>query len=456
MESSLFDFFREVMLAREEGATPRPGDRRDGYPPADADEARERRQFAMKLQQYTGPVHAKGLEDTSFYRYNLLLSLNEVGGDPDRFGRSVAEFHDANLRRLRERPWEMIATATHDTKLGEDVRARINVLSELPDEWAREAGVWMRLNRNYRTVVDGEPAPDHNDEYRFYQALIGIWPAELRGPIRLAPRDIIERLQSYMIKSVKEAKLHTSWLTPNQDYEAAVTSFVEAALTDPRFLEAFLPFQWRVAISGMINSLAQVTLKAGSPGAADFYQGSELWDLSLVDPDNRRPVDFEQRRRMLTDVDRLLSMDADGRAPAIAERLAAWQDGGIKLAVTAAGLRLRRERPELFLSGEYLPLVTEATVGASLVAFARTRGDEVVLFVAPRFSATLIDDQHPMPVGVDRWKTTRVLLPPSMAKRTFQHVLTGATITPVMTDSQAWVFAGQLFETVPVGMLVGV
>jgi (1->4)-alpha-D-glucan 1-alpha-D-glucosylmutase len=455
MESSLFDFFREVMLAREEGGAPRPGERRDGYPPADATEARERGQFAMKLQQYTGPVHAKGLEDTSFYRYNLLLSLNDVGGDPDRFGRSVADFHDANLRRRREWPWEMITTSTHDTKLGEDVRARINVLSELPDEWAREAGLWMRLNRNYRTVVDGEPAPDRNDEYRFYQALIGIWPADLRGPIRLAPREIIERLQSYMIKAVKEAKLHTSWLTPNQGYEAAVTTFVEAVLTDPRFLEAFLPFQSRVAVSAVVNSLAQVTLKIGSPGVPDFYQGSELWDLSLVDPDNRRPVDFDQRQRMLTDLDRLLSLDAAQRAPTIAERLMAWQDGGIKLLVTAAGLRLRREKPELFLSGEYLPLVTETTVGGSLVAFARTHGDDVALFVAPRFSASLIDDQHPMPVGVDRWKTTRVLLPAPMANRTFRHVLTGATITPVVTDSQAWIFAGQLFETLPVGMVLG-
>jgi (1->4)-alpha-D-glucan 1-alpha-D-glucosylmutase len=455
MESSLFDFFREVMLARDEGGAPRPGDRRDGYPPADATEARDRSHFAMKLQQYTGPVHAKGLEDTSFYRYNLLLSLNEVGGDPDRFGRSVAEFHDANLRRLREWPWEMIATSTHDTKLGEDVRARVNVLSELPDEWAREAGIWMRLNRNYRTVVDGEPAPDRNDEYRFYQALIGIWPADLGGPIRLAPRAIIERLQAYMIKAVKEAKLHTSWLTPNQGYETAVTTFVEAVLTDPRFLESFLPFQLRVAVSGMVNSLAQVTLKLGSPGVADFYQGNELWDQSLVDPDNRRPVDFERRRQMLAEVDRVLALDVAQRTAAIAERLRAWQDGGIKLLVTAAGLRLRRERPDIFLSGEYLPLVTESTVGASIVAFARMHGDSVALFVAPRFSASLIDDQHPMPLGVERWKTTRVLLPASMTDRSFRNVLTGAEVTPVVTDSQAWVFAGQLFETVPVAILVG-
>jgi len=311
------------------------------------------------------------------------------------------------------------------------------------------------LNRNYRTVVDGEPAPDRNDEYRFYQALIGIWPADIDGPIRLAPRAIIERLQAYMIKAVKEAKLHTSWLTPNQGYENAVTTFVEAVLTDPRFLESFLRFQSRVAVSGMVNSLAQVTLKLGCPGVADFYQGNELWDQSLVDPDNRRPVDFERRRQMLAEVDHLLALDVAQRTAAIAERLRAWQDGGIKLVVTAAGLRLRRERPDLFLSGEYLPLVTESTVGASIVAFARMHGDSVALFVAPRFSASLIDEQHPMPVGVERWKTTRVLLPDAMTDRSFRNVLTGAEVTPVVTDSQAWVFAGQLFETVPVAILTG-
>ena len=184
---------------------------------------------------------------------------------------------------------------------------------------------------------------------------------------------------------------------------------------------------------------------------ADFYQGNELWDQSLVDPDNRRPVDFERRRQMLAEVDRLLALDVAQRTAAIAERLRAWQDGGIKLVVTAAGLRLRRERPDLFLSGEYLPLVTESTVGASIVAFARMHGDSVALFVAPRFSASLIDEQHPMPLGVERWKTTRVLLPAAMTDRSFRNVLTGAEVTPVVTDSQAWVFAGQLFETVPVG-----
>ena len=453
MERSLFDFFREVMLARDETGVPRPYDRRDGYPPADATEARERLQFAMKLQQYTGPVQAKGLEDTSFYRYNLLLSLNEVGGDPERFGRSVAEFHDANLRRLREWPWEMIGTATHDTKLGEDVRARLNVLSELPDDWAREVALWMRANRDYRTVVDGEPAPDRNDEYRFYQALIGIWPADLEPHVRLSPRPLVERLQAYMITAVKEAKLHTSWLTQNQEYENAVTTFVESVLTDPRFLESFLPFQSRIASAGMVNSLAQVILKMGSPGIPDVYQGADLWDLSLVDPDNRRPVDFERRRQMLAEVDRVLALEPAARAPELAAHLTSWQDGWLKLLVTAAGLRLRRDHPELFLTGGYLPLVTESTVSASLVGFVRMQGDAAAIFVAPRFTASLVDQQHPFPIGRDRWKTSRILLPPELTGRKFRDLLTGAEITPVVTDSQSWMFAGQLLATLPVAIV---
>jgi len=453
MERSLFDFFREVMLARDETGVPRAHDRRDGYPPADADEARERLKFAMKLQQYTGPVQAKGVEDTSFYRYNLLLSLNEVGGDPERFGRSVSEFHDSNLDRLREWPWEMIGTSTHDTKLGEDVRARLNVLSELPDDWARAVALWMRANRDYRTVVDGEPAPDRNDEYRFYQALIGVWPADLDAQVRLSPKPLVERLQAYMIKSVKEAKLHTSWLTQNQDYENAVTTFVESVLTDPGFLESFLPFQSRIAVAGMVNSLSQVVLKMGSPGIPDVYQGADLWDLSLVDPDNRRPVDFERRRQMLADVDRVLALEPPARAPELAAHLTSWQDGWLKLLVTATGLRLRREHPELFLTGGYLPLVTESTVGASLVGFVRMQGDAAAIFVAPRFTATLVDPQHPFPIGRGRWKTSRILLPPELTGRGFRDLLSGAEITPVVTDSQSWLFAGQLFATLPVAII---
>jgi (1->4)-alpha-D-glucan 1-alpha-D-glucosylmutase len=457
-EASLFDFFREVVLQRDVGEDKpvQGGERREGYPPADANEARERVRFTMKLQQYTGPVQAKGLEDTAFYRYNVLLSLNEVGGDPSRFGRSVEEFHESNGRRAATWPFEMLATATHDTKMGEDVRARINVLSEIPDEWGREAARWMRINRAHRSLVDGEPAPDRLDEYRFYQALIGIWPAGLNE----ATPDLIRRLADYMIKAAREAKMHTSWLTTNQPYEDALASFVTGALTGAageRLLAAFLPLQRRVAALGMINSLAQVTLKIGSPGVPDFYQGTDLWDLSLVDPDNRRPVDFALRARWLDEVDALLAQDPSSRADAVSAWLRGWKDGRIKLLITAAGLRLRRALPEVFLGGAYIPIATEITVPGGAVAFARTAdgaGDPAaVLFAAPRLCAGLVNDDRPIPLGGDCWKTSRMMLPQGLRDRTFRHEITGAEIRPTHGAESAWIFLGEAFQTVPVAIL---
>jgi (1->4)-alpha-D-glucan 1-alpha-D-glucosylmutase len=459
MEASLFDFFREVVLPRDPGDLPPGAERRGGTPPANEEEVRERLRFAMKLQQYTGPVQAKGLEDTAFYRYNVLLSLNEVGGDPSRVGRPVEDFHDMNTARARDWPLEMLATSTHDTKAGEDVRARINVISELPDEWGREASRWMRLNRAHRTMVDGEPAPDRNDEYRYYQALVGAWPLDLPPTTRSAPEVLVGRMREYMIKSVREAKVHTSWLTTNQAYEDAIERFVERTLTGAggaRFLEAMLPLQQRLAVTGALNSLAQLTLKIGSPGVPDFYQGTELWDLTLVDPDNRRPVDFALRERALEEVDRILALEPAARAPALSDLVAGWRDGRIKLLVTAAGLRLRRAMRDLFLRGRYVPLETEVTVRAGAAAFARTApGDDsdAVLFVAPRLCAGLLDGDIPAAPGGEHWKTSRLILPPELHGRTFEHALTGATIRPVLGAGSAWIFLGEIFQTVPVGIL---
>ena len=465
MESSLFDFFREVVLPRDLHEdkiehVPPGRERRGGYPPADDNEARARLRFAMKLQQYTGPVLAKGLEDTAFYRYNVLLSLNEVGGDPSRFGRSVEEFHGSNTRRAADWPFEMLATATHDTKLAEDVRARINVLSEMPSEWGREVSRWMRINKAQRSVVDGEPAPDRADEYRFYQALVGVWPAGLPARITQAPEELVARLSEYMIKAVKEAKVHTSWLTTNEPYEEALRTYVQRVLSGAagsRLLTAFLPFQQRIASFGMINSLAQVVLKLGSPGVPDIYQGADLWDLSLVDPDNRRPVDFDRRSRALDDVDALLAMEAPVRQAAIGEWLTNWTDGRIKLLVTAVGLRLRRELPGVFLGGGYLPLPMEISVPAGAVGFARTAGDDpdsdAVLFLAPRLFSHLPAGPQPAPLGGECWKTSRVMLPPALRHRTFRDAMTGAEIHPARAGENAWIFLGEVFQTLPVAIL---
>jgi (1->4)-alpha-D-glucan 1-alpha-D-glucosylmutase len=299
-EPSIFDFVRDALLPAER-------------PDAPAGFARRLR-FAMKFQQFTGPVQAKGLEDTTFYRYVPLASLNEVEGDLFRFGRSPGEFHEANARRRADWPASMLATATHDTKRGEDARARLNVLSEIPDDWRRAIGRWARLNASQRATVDGVPAPDRHDEYLFYQALLSIWPA---GADAAAGAGLTARLQSFMMKAIREAKIHTSWINPYESYERAVADFVDGVVRgrrSDRFLAAFLPLQQRVARAGAMNGLAQLVLKLAAPGVPDIYQGNELWDLHLVDPDNRSPVDFDLRERLLAEL--WPAIDAARRAAA--------------------------------------------------------------------------------------------------------------------------------------------
>ena len=451
MDPSIFDFFREVMFPRDPDDVPPSGpDRREGYPPADATETAARLRFAMKFQQYTGPLQAKGLEDTAFYRNNMLLSLNEVGGDPSRFGVAAPEFHALNQARREHWPYEMIATSTHDSKLGEGVRARINVLSEIPGEWEHHVSLWMRINKYARTIVDGEPAPARNDEYRFYQALLGVWPKATR-----ADTDLVSRLQAFMIKSIKEAKLHSSWINPNEVYEAAVAAFVERVLTGEggeRFLPAFLPFQQRVARGGVVNALAQVVLKIASPGVPDFYQGSELWDFDLVDPDNRRPVDFLRREQMLDNVDAVLKLGAVQRRGAIARLAETWSSGAVKLLVSAAGLRLRNSLGDVFLEGDYVPLDVETAVEGRAVAFARLTPDHAVIAIAPHLASRLVSEERPLPVG-EVWRTSRVLLPSALANLTFTDTITGAVVKQVTTASESWIFVGQAFTVLPVALL---
>jgi (1->4)-alpha-D-glucan 1-alpha-D-glucosylmutase len=465
LESSIFDFLLDVLLPRRpeepNGHSDAPAERRSGYPPLADANYRERIRFAMRLQQYTGPVHAKGVEDTAFYRHNVLLSLNEVGGNPGRFGISHAVFHRENALRLDSWPLELLATSTHDSKLGEDVRARINVLSELPDDWRGGVRHWMRLNASNRAQLGSEWAPDRNDEYRFYQALIGVWPAgQGRTGTAMVEPALVERLQAYMLKAAKEAKVHTSWIQDNQQYDAALVGFVERTLTGSsaaRFLDAFSPLANFVARVGMVNSLAQVLLKVASPGVPDFYQGTELWDLNLVDPDNRRPVDYLHRaaclRELLPLLDHRLGSDDEHRVRAVKNLLERWEDGRIKLWLTAALLRFRRAARDLFLAGEYLPLDAELDVAAGILAFARRASDRVAIVIAPRLVAGLVRSEG-LPVGPNVWRTSRVRVPQGLAAARYRNVVTGETTRLVHSRGESWILLGEVLATAPVAMLV--
>jgi (1->4)-alpha-D-glucan 1-alpha-D-glucosylmutase len=445
MESSIFDFLHDVLV---------PGVDTDGPPPDLS--ADERLQFAMKVQQFTAPVQAKGVEDTAFYRYHALISANDVGAHPSQPAVSPDDFHASNAKRLTDWPLELLATTTHDTKRGEDARARINVISEIPDEWRKAVTEWMRINGRNRTKLRGVWAPDRNDEYLFYQALLGAWPAEAASaPVPTqAPDDLVCRLASYMTKAVREAKVHTSWIHENEEYGRAVEHFVGRTLTGrtaARFLASFVPLQRRVAHTGVVNSLAQLVLKLASPGVPDFYQGTELWDLSLVDPDNRRGVDFAARQTLLDGLQPLIARFEAGDVidRDVSQLVDSWVDARIKLFITTCGLRFRREHANLLLNGQYQPLQVEGPAADHIVAFARHDGSGILLAIVPRLTLSLARDNRSLPVGSDAWGTTRVLLPAWAGTPEFRHLLTGETVH-VTTGH---VPAAAVFRICPVGLM---
>jgi (1->4)-alpha-D-glucan 1-alpha-D-glucosylmutase len=396
---------------------------------------------AMHFQQLTGPVMAKSLEDTAFYRYNRLVSLNEVGGEPSHFGESPSAFHHLLQQQQRRHPFSMLASATHDHKRGEDVRARIDVLSELPLEWRRQVVRWARLNRFKRRELDGQRVPGRNDEYLLYQTLLGAWPLEIDTPDHPALAAFTERIVEYMLKASREAKLRTSWAAPDQEYEAGLERFVRRIL-DPQegraFLADLLGFQPRIAVVGALNGLAQILLKLTVPGVPDTYQGCELWDLSLVDPDNRRPVDFDLRRESLQ----------QGADPAAL--LASWQDGRIKQHVIASTLALRRRHPDLFESGSYEPIEAVRGLADRVLAFARRTEQAMIVVVVPRLIAALLQDrEQPCPAPA-AWGDTRLELPPAFAGR---PLLNHLTERPVPTSSGSLAVADALAD-LPVALLV--
>ncbi|MBK6631423.1 MAG: malto-oligosyltrehalose synthase [Betaproteobacteria bacterium] len=382
--------------------------------------------FAMKFQQFTSPVMAKGLEDTSFYCYNRLTSLNDVGGDPRRFGVSVAAFHAATRLRAERWPHNMLATSTHDSKRAEDVRARISVLSEIPAAWKLSLKRWSRMNRSKKRSLDGTLAPSANDEYLLYQTLIGTWP--LDAPDEAALDDYRARIEQYMVKAVREAKAHSSWINVNVDYEAALAAFVQALLAPGEknlFLADFAPAATRLARFGLINGLSQALLKLTSPGVPDLYQGCELWQFNLVDPDNRRPVDYAQRARMLAELKALADAPREAWPQRLQPLVARPEDGRIKLYLTWRALRLRARWADLFRDGDYLPLAVDGTAAEHLCAFARCHDGRAVVVVVPRLLARLygnLDPAAPAP-----WGNTRIALPREPAASAWHNALTGQT-----------------------------
>lgn len=383
--------------------------------------------FVMRWQQFTGPIMAKGFEDTALYLYNRLVSLNEVGGDPAGGGVSLEEYHKRMQARCAHLPQTMNATSTHDTKRSEDVRARLNVLSEMPEAWEERVGKWLEWNASKKLLVAGKPVPDHNGELLLYQTLIGAWPL-----CEAEETEFIKRVKEYLVKASREAKADTSWLDPDEEYESSLSAFVQRILedaADDRFRQDLRDFIEPVAYYGALNSLAQVVLKVVCPGVPDFFMGSELWNFSLVDPDNRRPVDFEQRIELLKELQqREVSPDLAH------ELLEDWHNGRIKLYVTWKALGLRRAQAALFASGAYLPLDTTGPAQEHLCALARHTEEDWVIAAVPRLALRMTTGGDPAalpgtkpPVGAEFWADT-VLVLPAAAPARWRNIFTGEIV----------------------------
>ncbi len=386
------------------------------------------------FQQLSSAVMAKGFEDTFLYNYFRFISLNEVGGDPSQFGITIERFHDFNKERFEIRPHTLNATSTHDTKRGEDVRARLNVLSEIPQLWKSKINSWMQINSDNKRNFNGEYAPDKNDEYFIYQTLVGAYPfnEDNSGTFE-------QRVKDYIIKSVREAKRHSNWTEPNKEYENACIDFIDKILNPSyEFLKDFLPFQKMIAHYGVFNSLSQILIKITSPGIPDFYQGSELWDFNLVDPDNRRPVDYEKRKNILNEIKNPSNI--------IQKLLSTKEDGKIKLFLMYKALSVRRKFPELFQKGDYQPLEVRGLFKDNIIAFARRYENQFVITITPRFFTEIVSKEQ-LPLGEKIWKDTTVILDSEISYELI-NCITGKTMTV-----QKNIYLAQAFEDFPVGLL---
>jgi (1->4)-alpha-D-glucan 1-alpha-D-glucosylmutase len=435
---AVYDFLRAVLLL----------DTVNGN--ISADQYRKRLQFTLKFQQLTGPVMAKGLEDTACYVYNRFISANEVGGSPAQFGISMEEFHHGNQERAKEWPSSLLGTSTHDSKRSEDVRARLNVLSEMPKQWSAQVIRWRRANRSKkRTLGDGRMVPDANEEYFLYQTLLGAWPFEMKD--EASREEFIQRMQEYMAKAVHEAKVNLSWINQNQDYVDSLNHFIERILTPATskrqnpFLQQFENFVTPLQFFGAVNSLAQVLLKITSPGVPDIYRGTEFWGFSLVDPDNRRPVDYDARQKVLAE---LLRREQEGGIFSLLEdMLRNFTDSRAKLWTTLRALRFRRDHKDIFRRGNYTPLFASNHFREHVVAFARNLGGKTIVAAVPRFAYTLMNGEQRLPIGGDAWKEAKLTGPENVSE--MENVLTGETLT---TD-HGQLLCREVFGSFPVALL---
>jgi (1->4)-alpha-D-glucan 1-alpha-D-glucosylmutase len=433
LSPACFDFVRDVLLILNP-------------PHVLVDQREARLTFVMRWQQFTGPIVAKGLEDTALYVYHPLLSLNEVGGDPRPSAATSREDFYAFLEKRRKRwPGSLGASTTHDTKRSEDVRARLNAVSEMPSEWEDHLKLWAKQNARFKTTESGQSVPDPSEEYFLYQTLLGVWPLDSQ-----ACASLLERVQAHIIKATREAMVHTRWTRPNQPHEDALLSFVSGILSNDNadFLADFRQFQKKVGYFGMINGLSQTLLKIAAPGVPDFYQGSELWDLRLVDPDNRGPVDFDKRA---ADLDEIVKAGASGQiAQNLIER---WPDGRIKLYLIWRTLRFRQNHEEIFRDGDFLPLQVEGRYSRNIIAFARRQEAQWVLAAAPRWisqiPATRVGKRNEF-----NWGDTRLVLP-SGTPSVWNSILTSEPVASRAEGSEGSVKASDLFRDLPVALVSG-
>lgn len=440
-EAPAFDFIRQALLME--------------LPVATDSLRRQLRNFAMKFQQVTAPITAKGVEDTSLYRFNRLTSLNEVGGEPDAYGSTVRAFHADSQHRARFWPHEMLGTSTHDTKRSEDVRARINVLSEMTQVWRKAIERWSRINRLRKREVEGQPAPSRNDEYLLYQTLTGSWPLEeLDEPGLTAYR---ERIEGYMIKAAREAKSRTSWANVNAEYEEALLQFIRTLL-EPRemntFLTDFTAFQRRISRYGLLNAMSQALCKLTAPGVPDIYQGNEIWDFSLVDPDNRRPVDYTKRRKLLAELESI-DMDTCVDRGLIGSLVTGMRDGRCKLFVTWKVLQFRRDHAALFRESEYLPLRVSGDYAANVCAFARRYEGKLAVTIAPRLYLRLLGpERDDAPLGDSVWGDTAIELPKEFAEPlSLKNLFDGQAVPTSRTGNRITLRLADALRNFPVGLL---